>query len=186
MDERVIAAHHEAAHAVLALVLGQQVAFLSLTRSGGCLARCLLTEDSVVRARGMHPARAAVVRILAGRHGGRLVAPGWSEGDAVDRALAVKIFNDFLGGGRESFRELDREAQRLVGRYPRAVRRVAVALLRKGRLTGREVVAAAGPLVPPSLFGPPCLQKFARHLSGVPGSAGPSAVIAAMPTRSGS
>jgi hypothetical protein len=144
-DEQVLTAYHEAAHAVAALALRQ---------------RCEdITLDPPVCDVVSTNHRVRVVIFFAGRYGEGLLGYPGEAAPYVDEVKARRIFKEHLAGGEDTLADLDAEARWLVRRYRGAVRRLAQALLDRGRLAEAEVAEAVGPLVPPTPFGPAFLRR---------------------------
>jgi hypothetical protein len=156
LPDVVLHAYHEAGHAIMALLCGQEVECVSLDGDEQCEhPHTLIIVGAERRARAMHPARAAILRCLAGRHGAALAgADDPSAGTVDDRRQAERIIAEFGEElPRETMASLDREAGLLIRRYRVHVERLAKALVHRRRLDGQEVTDAAGPIVPPSPFG---------------------------------
>ena len=163
LENRTLAAHHEAGHAVVAVLLGMPVDVVTIGADGSG-SRCRIRP----RGRNLRQILAYAATHLGGglaeerlmaplgmRWEGPSILPGGFDDEAHFRAWIRRI--RMLHGADQSrsredriFRGMVRRVRRLLARDEtwRAVRAVAEQLLRKGELGGAEVRAIVA--LPPS------------------------------------
>jgi hypothetical protein len=155
-------AHHEAAHAVVALLLGRQVlhVYLPDEPDGIPMTVIAVNLNDPLQCR-LHPAKASLLFGLAGRHGEGLIGPTPRLEDVeFNHERIHTTYTEFESELGETLEQIDAEAVWLVRRYRPQVEKVAQALLECRHLSGAEIQQVLGkPLIPPSPYIPPYAMR---------------------------
>ena len=134
-------AYHEAGHAVMALMLGRPVAWVSIRPGRGFLGTCHFGK-AVFRPSEDWLEREALIALAGPAAEARRTGEYAWDGGARDQTYAEGLALQRAGGARQAQRLMRRllaKAEHLLAREDnwRAVERLAVELLRLGEISGR-------------------------------------------------
>lgn len=130
---------HEAGHAVVALALGVEVRRVLVKKDGGGL--CYTETYDELRARGITARAAAFYQACMA------LAGGAADPEGAPSSTDVRIAKNAIasgGGGIAEWEKSEARTRALVKQNHAAIRQVALALDRRGELTGREVANMLG------------------------------------------